>query len=78
MAREIDVANPETRALEQRVERAENLVRNMLEDKEFFHIGKNYNEPRKGIETDGRRCRTDHGRWRRRFPGDRNSLGVNR
>jgi hypothetical protein len=40
LAREIDVANTKTGALEQRIERAEDLVRDMLEDEEPLHGNK--------------------------------------
>jgi len=58
LAREINVANTKTGAFEQRIERAKDLVRDVLKDEESFH-GKNYNGPRKIIEIGETLCRTE-------------------
>jgi hypothetical protein len=58
VTREIDIANPETGALEQRIERAEDLVCDMLEDEEPFHSNK-YNGSLETIEISRTLPRTD-------------------
>jgi hypothetical protein len=63
MAREIDIANSETGAFEQRIECAEDLVGDMLEDEEPFHR-KNYNGPPKKNEITVTLNHTERGRWR--------------
>lgn len=55
VTREIDIANPETRTLEQRIKRAEDLVRDMLEDEEPFHSNK-YNGSLETIEINRTLC----------------------
>lgn len=73
MARKIDITNPETGALEQRIERAEDLVGDMLKDEEPFHR-KNYNGILKRNEIIEMAKHAGRGRWRSRFSNDRNLL----
>jgi hypothetical protein len=58
VTRKIDIANPETGALEQRIKRAEDLVCDMLEDEEPFHSNK-YSGSLEAIEISRTLCRTD-------------------
>lgn len=67
VTREIDIANPETRTLEQRIKRAEDLVRDMLEDEKPFHSNK-YSGSLEAIEINRTLGRTDAAGGASSFP----------
>lgn len=76
VTREIDIANPKTGALEQRIKRAEDLVCDMLEDEEPFHSNK-YSGSLEAIEISRTLPLTDAAGGANGFPMIRIYFSVN-